>query len=222
MKKVTTTDIHKDVNSRSKILAVAEKLFAEKGFASTSIRDITTQAGCNLAAVNYHFGGKDNLYLEVFRHHMEILRDQRIAGIQEVLDSNPQELTLEILIRAFARAFWKPLMNDTDSRLIMQLLTREMLDLHLPKGMFLRETIIPVKTALKNALLQICPELEEYQAELCIHSIIGQLVHVMHSRKMFEGVENANLPYLNLNIALDHIATFSAAGIRGYLKENNP
>jgi AcrR family transcriptional regulator len=208
-----------DGNARCRILIAAEAIFAEKGYAATSIRDITSRAGCNLAAVNYHFGNKDKLYREVFDHHMSLLRDLRVAGIQEVLDHNPHELTLENLIRSFARFIWKPLASDDNSRLLMQLFTREMLDPHLPPGMFVQRTVLPVKAALKNALLQICPELEEYQADLCIHSIISQLVHVMQTRKMFEGVENTNLPYLNLNIALDHIANFSAAGIRHYIKE---
>ena len=48
--------------TREQILSAAEVLFAEKGFSYTSIRDITEKADCNLAAVNYYFHGKENLY----------------------------------------------------------------------------------------------------------------------------------------------------------------
>ena len=51
-------------DTRDRILAAAQKFFAEKGFDTTSVRDITTEADCNVASVNYHFGGKENLYLE--------------------------------------------------------------------------------------------------------------------------------------------------------------
>ncbi|MFW6334288.1 MAG: TetR/AcrR family transcriptional regulator, partial [Desulfosalsimonas sp.] len=54
-------------NTRQRVLDHAEKLFAEKGFTGVSIREITAMADCNLAAVNYHFGGKKKLYLAVFR-----------------------------------------------------------------------------------------------------------------------------------------------------------
>ena len=47
--------------TRERILDVAERLFADSGFASTSLRDITAEAGVNLAAVNYHFGSKEAL-----------------------------------------------------------------------------------------------------------------------------------------------------------------
>ena len=47
--------------TRACILDVAEDLFAEQGFDRVSIRDITKQARVNLAAINYHFGGKEDL-----------------------------------------------------------------------------------------------------------------------------------------------------------------
>ncbi|MEJ2220434.1 MAG: TetR family transcriptional regulator, partial [Desulfobacterales bacterium] len=54
-------------HTRERILDEAESLFALKGYDAVSVREITGAANCNLAAVNYHFGNKRNLYLEVFR-----------------------------------------------------------------------------------------------------------------------------------------------------------
>ena len=47
--------------TKAKILDTAEKLFGDKGFDATSLRDITTEAQVNLAAVNYHFHSKESL-----------------------------------------------------------------------------------------------------------------------------------------------------------------
>lgn len=52
--------------TKAKILESANKLFANYGFDGTSIRDIAKEAGVNLAAVNYHFKNKNNLYCELF------------------------------------------------------------------------------------------------------------------------------------------------------------
>ena len=49
-------------DTRERILLASQKLFAEKGFDATSVRDITTEAHCNVASVNYHFGDKEGLY----------------------------------------------------------------------------------------------------------------------------------------------------------------
>ena len=53
--------------TRERILDVAERLFAERGFDATSLRNITTDAAVNLAAVNYHFGSKDELILAALK-----------------------------------------------------------------------------------------------------------------------------------------------------------
>ena len=52
--------------TRASILAAAERLYADRGFADVTLRDIVAEAGVNLAAVNYHFGSKDDLIAELF------------------------------------------------------------------------------------------------------------------------------------------------------------
>src|ERR1700751_3104225 len=52
--------------TRTSILAAAERLYAERGFADGTLRDIVAEADVNLAAVNYHFGSKDELIAELF------------------------------------------------------------------------------------------------------------------------------------------------------------
>ena len=57
-------------DTRERILRAAEGLFVERGFAHTSLRMITASAEVNLAAVNYHFGSKEELIREVFQRHL--------------------------------------------------------------------------------------------------------------------------------------------------------
>ena len=64
-------------DTRERILDEAEILFAGQGYHAVSVREITSAAQCNLAAVNYHFGNKHNLYLEVFRSRV-IPRAERL------------------------------------------------------------------------------------------------------------------------------------------------
>ena len=53
---------------RAQLVQVGREVFAEKGFQAATIREISSRAGANLAAVNYHFQGKDRLYIEAVRH----------------------------------------------------------------------------------------------------------------------------------------------------------
>ena len=84
------------MDTKTKIITAAERLFAEQGFAQTSMREITSKAEVNLAAVNYHFGNKNNLiqavlkryfdcFMPILDHSLNELEDH--ASAMQVLES---------------------------------------------------------------------------------------------------------------------------------------
>ena len=72
-------------STKQRILDSAESLFARHGFAGASLRQVTASAQVNLAAVNYHFGSKENLINEVFRRRLDSLNEERLAALAAVL-----------------------------------------------------------------------------------------------------------------------------------------
>jgi len=197
--------------TRERLLDAAERLFAENGFAATSVRDITAAASSNIAAVNYHFGGKHNLYHEVFRRRMAAMRDQRIASIRQVQGGAN---SLEGVLYAFATAFLQPLVDRSSGRLLIELISREMLDPQLPRELFLAEVVGPVQEALAEAIIKVTPGLDAGPAKLCVVSIVGQLLQVAHRLRRGElapawGAELPPLPDM-----VGQIVRFSAAGVR--------
>jgi len=206
---------------QDRLLDTAEELFCQCGFNDTSVRDIAAAAGCNIASVNYYFGSKDNLYLEVWRRHLGVMRDARITSIENVMSQNNDKPQLEDLLKSYANAFIEPMVNESRGRPFIKLMAREMVDRHLPQNMFLEEMIIPVMTALQKALLKICPGLEQSKAQLAILSIVGQLIHTVAAETMFEQTDNPNIPKFDLTKVLNHIVKFSAAGIQAMVKEAN-
>lgn len=80
-------------STKDRILSAAEELFAQHGFAGTSLRQLTTQADVNIAAVNYHFGSKENLVNEVFRRRMDEMTAARLQQLEAAKRSQPGELT---------------------------------------------------------------------------------------------------------------------------------
>jgi AcrR family transcriptional regulator len=85
------------IDTKTKILDTAEKLFGLNGFEGTSLRDITTEAQVNLAAINYHFQSKDSLIDAVIRRRIEPVNQRRI----ELLKAAGQSPDLEQIIEAF-------------------------------------------------------------------------------------------------------------------------
>lgn len=199
---------------QDRLLDSAEELFCEHGFESTSIREIAAAAGCNIASVNYYFGGKDKLYVEVWRRRLLLLRNTRIASIDSVMSRSDGVPPLEDLLKSYANTFMEPLVDESKKRRFMRLMAREMIDRHLPPNMFVEEMIVPVTTALQRALVKTCPGLEESKVLLVILSIVGQLIHTVGAKTMFEQADNPKLPKFDLTEAVNHIVEFSAAGIR--------
>jgi AcrR family transcriptional regulator len=204
---------------QDRLLDAAEELFCEHGFDGASVRDIAAAAHCNIASVNYYFGGKDKLYLEVWRRHLGAMRDTRVASIKKVMSQEGTAPSLEDLLTSYANAFVEPLVDKHTSGRFMRLMAREMVDKHLPQDVFLEEMIIPVMTALQQALVRICPGLDQVKVRLAILSIVGQLVHTTLAETMLEQSDNLQIPKFNLAEVVEHIVKFSAAGIRAYAEE---
>ena len=79
--------------TRERILSAALDLFGERGLTGTTVRDIAARAKVNVAAISYHFGGKDELYRAVAACIAERLFTQighRAASVIEVQPSDPQ------------------------------------------------------------------------------------------------------------------------------------
>jgi len=75
-----------NVTTKERILGASEHLFSKQGYHNTSLREITREAGVNLAAVNYHFGSKKALLESVFKRHLEPLNMDRREKLTDVRD----------------------------------------------------------------------------------------------------------------------------------------
>lgn len=89
-------------DTKKRILQVAERLFLEKGIEGASLRTITTEAKTNISAINYHFGGKENLVQEVFKKYLYPLDHIREEILKEAYDKESKDaLAIKDLVRAF-------------------------------------------------------------------------------------------------------------------------
>jgi AcrR family transcriptional regulator len=208
-----TLDRSESQETRHRILDAAQKLFAERGLNATSVRDITTEAGCNVAAVNYHFGGKENLYVESFRAMLVPLRDHRMAMMDELMRRDPAP-TLEEYLASFAEGFLEPLVHESLGRRFMLFVSREISDQNLPVGLFLDEFIRPLIARAVSSLERVGVPMTPEQSFYCIFSLIGQLLHAVKGQHMSDEIERAGAPPFDLEGFVRHFVRFSAAGIR--------
>ncbi len=210
-----------DSKTIDRLLDAAEGLFAEHGFAATSVRDITQQAGCNVSAVNYHFGSKEGLYERVFERRLELLRTVRLEAVGRVVEDAAAHEDLALLMRAFAHAFLAPLLDPDHGARTVQLMMRELITPKLPQGMIFKHLIGPIQEAMVTAIVRCVPGLHQGRALLCLHSFIGQLVHVLQmSRIQHMGGEDAS-PLLEINHVLDHVVRFTVLGVQAMVADGS-
>ena len=133
--------------TRERLLDAAERLFAERGFAGTSVREITDAAGANLGAVNYHFRSKENLYAEVFARRVALLRDPVLAAARESREPRPQEARTRRSAPSAAPS-WPHTRTATPRWRLLGLFARETIEASLPPGLLVRELLVPTIEAI--------------------------------------------------------------------------
>ncbi len=210
-------------STEGRLLAAAEKLFAERGFAATSVRDITSEAGTSVAAVNYHFGSKDSLYRELFVLRLRGMREQRLRAIRQVLEAAdeaagaaPGAVDPAHLLRAFAGAFLEPVSDWERGRNLVRLLTREFVDRNLPPEIFCDEMIRPVEAAFVAALRRAVPGLGEREAVLVAHFFVAQLMYIVDMAELVGTLDGRHALGSSFEALVDEIVRFSTAGLAAY------
>lgn len=106
-----------DATTRQRLIDAAAELFAANGFAATSVREICTRAEANVAAINYHFGGKDQLLAEVLRIPLQTLEESIPRFTDPALSLN------EALTRMYL-GMLTPLREGSPEAAVMRLLAR--------------------------------------------------------------------------------------------------
>lgn len=132
-------------DARMRLLDAALPLFANQGFANTSIREIAQAANANVASISYYFGDKQGLYRAVFE-------DPRYNPEVAPLDANLGALDIRATIDFMLQSIIEPLKWGDQARLCMKLHFREMVE---PTGMWQQEierNIRPAHEALAQAL----------------------------------------------------------------------
>lgn len=136
------------IDARNRLQRAALALFAAKGFAKASTREIAAAAGVNISAISYYFGDKAGLYRAVYNDAMEGGPEQR----EQLLGWT--SLPLRDALHTFLGTFTEPLKQGELAQQVMQLHYREMLE---PTGLWqahIESEIAPMHQALVDVLCQ--------------------------------------------------------------------
>jgi len=192
-------------DTKSKILDAAEKLFGMNGFEGTSLRDITTEADVNLAAINYHFQSKDSLIDAIVARRIEPVNKRRL----ELLDAAGPNPALEEILAAFMAPVMK-VKTDAMVPLMGRILSNP--DLFVDR-VFLKH-LAPVSRRFSEALSKALPDLPPSEVLWRLHFSVAVMTHTMLWGKVYPKITNGVCDISDREALLDRAVRFVAAGFR--------
>jgi AcrR family transcriptional regulator len=104
-------------DTKEQIISVAERLFAERGFAGTTLRNLVSEAGVNLAAVHYHFGSKEDLFRAVVARFARPVVEQELALLEQ-LQAEHEVPSVEAILTALVKPNLEILARNKDTLLV--------------------------------------------------------------------------------------------------------
>ena len=206
-----TTPNAKPTEPRQRLLLAAEALFARKGYDGATVREICDRAGMNVAAINYHFGDKERLYIETVRHaHACSLAE---AGPTPEFAGLPPAERLRAFVAAMLKNMDGPVRPES-----MQLLMRELSQPSPATISVVEDFIRPMALGLFAILAELLPDLPDRQRLMVGFSIVGQCLYYRQNRNVSTLLFGAAaVDDLSLAAVTEHITrfTFAALGLAG-------
>lgn len=210
---------HQDIKTKERLLIHAEILFAQRGFHAVSVREITTAAGSNLAAVNYYFDSKKNLYLEVFRQRW-VPRARRIQESFENVLAEKESPGIEEIFGALAHAFIEGPLDDEERKVHVQLMQREIVNPTVAFELVANEVTAPFFKDLTCRLRPCLPEeIDETSLVLSSISMLAVVLYFNFSRAVVTRFTGKSYdPKFKMRL-VEHIASFSRDGFNSLLRK---
>lgn len=210
------------VATKDRILDAAEALFMEHGFEATSLRSITTAAGVNLAAVNYHFGSKEDLFEAVLRRRLDPMNQRRV-DLLSALEAGaagravPCEKILSAMLAPALALARDPERGGKD---FLRLIGRAYADPAPFIRKFLSAEYATMIARFKTAFARALPELPPKELSWRLHFIMGALSYTLAGTDVLKLIaELSPAEAGNDELLLRRLAPFLLAGLTAPLSD---
>ena len=209
-----TTEVAQQQDTKRQIIDVAQRLFAENGFESVSLRHITAEAGVNVAAVNYHFGSKEKLIDAVIERRIVPINDRRLqmlGDLEERFGDDP------VPTKEIVRALLLPLLEEVRSSVLGEKLFYKLMGRCLShRGFEIPSSVIgqfhEVVKRFTEAILKGKPDLSPREIVWRLHFTAGVLIQTLiHSDKV-DQITEGKFPPTSAEESFENMVAYCAAG----------
>jgi len=216
MKLPVASDDASQAETRRQLLEAAGEVFAESGFRDATVREICRRAGANVAAVNYHFGDKETLYIEVIRY----AHGKALAKYPPLLDLSP-DAPPEEKLRAFVKSLLLRIFDKGPNSWHGKVMSREMIEPSAALDSLVEERMRPMAAQLREIVAAIVNSpADEERVRLCAFSVVSQCVFYHHCNPVISRLypKQPVLDKAEIETVADHITRFSLAAMKNLNK----
>jgi AcrR family transcriptional regulator len=202
--------------TKERILDAAERLFADRGFEATSIRDITGAADVNLASINYHFRTKQELIAAVFIRRVGPINQRRLTLLDEIEQkAGPKPPTVEALIEAMIRpAAATGLDKPPGSETFLRLTGRFFSEPNVEIDQLIHANFQKMMSRFTGAFLRVLPGLTQEDLYWRLKFTFGALHHVLLTLNKQDSTRSHPCKRLDGEELVRRLVAFAAAGIK--------
>jgi AcrR family transcriptional regulator len=196
--------------TKRRLIDAAGEVFAEHGFERATIKEITDRAGASVAAVNYHFSDKQELYDQVVQHVHETG-----CGVFRALSEVPADTPPEHRLREFVLRLLRHVLDPTQPAWYCRIKTREMQAPSAATERFIESTMRPFVGELEGFVADLVGRpVTPIERTRLTNSILGQCIFYAHNRQLLLRLyPDQPAASETVEALADHITRFSLAAL---------
>jgi AcrR family transcriptional regulator len=211
-------------DTKDRILDSAERLFAVQGLEATSLRQITTQAKVNLAAVNYHFQSKDELVRSVYLRRIRPMNTMRLCLLDALEAAEQNEASS---LEGLLEAFFEPVVDmalslKNEGFTAGQLMGRMYTETHTVMQNLICIEMGEVARRFGTAFGRALPHLAQVEVLWRLHFTIGVLAHTLAAQEKIAELSQNRINPRNKQEVLRQMMTYAKAGLLAPSLESKP
>ena len=201
--------------TRSAILGAAERLYADRGFGDVTLRDIVAEANVNLAAVNYHFGSKDELIAELFVTRSIAGNRQRLAELKAAEEEGGGRAGIDAIFRALVGPPLRGCLDrDRESSAAARFMIRASIET-VPPIRRIRNREIDHLRKFAAAMRRALPDRDEAELYWALHFALAMSHHTIREKERLTKLSEGKCDLNDVHDIIERVVSVSVMALTG-------
>lgn len=197
--------------TRERILDTAERMFAQKGYAPVTMREIAAEAGVSLSGLPYHFGSKQELLRSVLDRRVDEFQAERAEGMRAALASSDDR---EVQLRGMVRALIQPsLSGDPARKMIGRMIGAVSVDPNPEVRSVMHDVLAERPTGLVQKIRELAGHLGDEEFYWRIYCLFGSMIYIQSDTGRMQAIAGDRFDFSQPHDNIDYILNFMVAGL---------